>query len=287
MRDVIILGKAGSGQLCPFDAEEIWAVNDTGNMKEFEGKRIDKAFAFDPLPEDIVQKIKASGVPIVSWQPYADIEYPLKKIAAEFGSEYFTNTVSYMLAYALFVGVSRISLYGIDAVASGGIYAMEKSGLEYWIGRAQGAGLKVEVSQGSHLLRTITNEVYGIQNRGALLLYLIERMHLLTLLPETGHYEEMTKVGMLQYQLSIKTTETEKHKVTAGNSTQVGVSTTELSEFVTEYILPEALWTYLAGLLRAVEQKGKLPRQLVSVYEKVVLGGSGEPAGIGIGQGAW
>ena len=68
--------------------------------------------------------------------------YPLDEIINKFNSFFFTNTVSYMIAYALYTGVKEIEIYGVDMVGYEE-YVNQRSSVLYWTGRAEGLGVKV------------------------------------------------------------------------------------------------------------------------------------------------
>src|SRR3990167_4064989 len=125
--DVIILGKSPTGALCPFDADEVWGVNNVAEHPEFKDKKFHRLFAFDFLPKEYTDGMKKYA-PICSFQPYADIPYPLEEVKAAFGTEYFTNTVSYQIALAIYLKVDKLRVYGID-VSFGAHYAQENRGV--------------------------------------------------------------------------------------------------------------------------------------------------------------
>lgn len=68
--------------------------------------------------------------------------YPLDRIIKRYGSSYFTNTISYMIAYAMHKGYREIDLIGVD-VQPFGEWAFERPSIAYWCGRAEGIGVKV------------------------------------------------------------------------------------------------------------------------------------------------
>lgn len=158
MKELIILGKGPSRAFCPFDAE-VWGVNQVCEMIPHEEcKRITKLFAFDDLPL-MIEGMKATGIPIYSWQDFADKEYPYDEIVSRF-RDYFTNTITYMIALAVYEGYEKLRLYGVDQRVETE-YANEKGGVEFWLGVAIGQGIKVEISQGSSLFKTKTGRRYG------------------------------------------------------------------------------------------------------------------------------
>jgi len=93
--------------------------------------------------------------------PYIDRDnYPLKEIIEYFGTDYFSNTVDYAIALALYEGFTEIDLYGVN-LSCLSEYIYLKAGVEYWIGRAQGMGAKVRAYGESSVLKTKDGKLYG------------------------------------------------------------------------------------------------------------------------------
>lgn len=91
---------------------------------------------------------------------YAGIEnYPIKEVMERFDTDYFSNTVDYAIALALYRGYDEINLYGITLSAHD--YAKFKSGVDFWCGYAKGMGVKVKVHGETTVMRTIDGKVYG------------------------------------------------------------------------------------------------------------------------------
>ena len=77
--------------------------------------------------------------------PYMDLEnYPLDEIIEFFGTDFFTNTIDYMLALAIYEGATEINIYGV-AMSTSVEYQYQRPGLHFWIGYAMGKGIKVRV----------------------------------------------------------------------------------------------------------------------------------------------
>lgn len=97
---------------------------------------------------DVVSRINAMKIPLISPYTYEEIPlskpFPLKECVEKFGLCYFTNTISYMIAYALMHGAKELNLYGINQ-ASSSEYFYEKCGVEAWLGVALGMGVKVTI----------------------------------------------------------------------------------------------------------------------------------------------
>ena len=266
MKDIIILGRGQSGK-CDFKADEVWGINGVGD--KYPDGHFDKMFAFDTFPEWYTDNMRKFA-PIVSWRDYADIKYPLKSITKYFKSEYFTNTITYMIALAIYQKVERISLYGIDA-SYGGQYHQDKSGVEYWIGRAIERGIDVVCPKDSHLLRTVTGEVYGGEIGGHVKLQLSERTILTNLLPRVGSYEDMVKVTVITGLLSPKASEGKEHKIGVRTGLD-GITTYACDEDFTRdiWLAPHA-WKYLADILKGLHEEESLPVGATGLYEKLVL----------------
>lgn len=68
--------------------------------------------------------------------------YPLDAIIDRFNSNYFANSIAYMIAYALYNNYDEIYLCGID-LTQGSEYEFERPCVLYWMGMAKGLGVKM------------------------------------------------------------------------------------------------------------------------------------------------
>jgi hypothetical protein len=94
---------------------------------------------------------------------------------------YFTNSISYLIALAIYElkGVEQgsiIGLWGVDmaqqGLQSGSVagwftseYARQRPSVEYWLGIAEGLGIKIHVPDQSDILKTAC--IYGYQHTDA------------------------------------------------------------------------------------------------------------------------
>ena len=79
--------------------------------------------------------------------------YPIEEVVKKLGRDYFTSTVAYALALALCApDVAEIGCWGIDLVHSTE-YGDQRPCAEYWIGRAEAAGIKITIHEESALLK--------------------------------------------------------------------------------------------------------------------------------------
>ena len=181
-KDVIIFGTGPTKVQCPFDTET-WGVNTAYIIIYNMQGRLDKMFiGHNPNPYpiyytledgmrlfpdnwnwDLVDGLAKMGVDVITLHKIPNVQsriYPLKRIIKKFGCAYFTDTICYMLAYAIDKGYEKIRLYGID-MADKEEYKWEKGGIEYWIGYARGLGIKVQIATGSNVCRTKTGRPFG------------------------------------------------------------------------------------------------------------------------------
>ena len=67
--------------------------------------------------------------------------FPIKEIIEFTGSNYFTNSISYMIAYAIYTNASEINIYGVD-MEVGSEYEYERPNVAFWLGFAKAKGIK-------------------------------------------------------------------------------------------------------------------------------------------------
>ena len=130
-KKVAILGKLQSKFNAPFEDEEwdIWTLN--------------KHTDFDKLPRiTLLFDIHAN-------KPYekADItrkNYPFEEAEKLVGGQYFNNSISYMIAYAILKGYEEIALYGMRFDAAHEIRRNgEYQNVREWIFYTKGRGIKI------------------------------------------------------------------------------------------------------------------------------------------------
>ena len=169
---VAIVGFADTRADAPYNDPrwEIWGLNDLhGSIP-----RYDRWFDIHPLdnidqdynlirnrgqtpPETIgTSGLKKLNVPIYMQKRFDDIpnslSFPLKEIkeAFQFG-DYMTNSISYMIALAIYEGYQRIHVFGVD-MAVAGEYTHQRPSCEYWLGVAAGKGIEIYIPPASDLL---------------------------------------------------------------------------------------------------------------------------------------
>jgi hypothetical protein len=187
MKDIIILGMGGTRVDCPFDSE-VWGVN-TGYRQAIQMKgKLDKVFiahrgqeydfADDPIFNfDEFNLLVGVGIEIVSLFDVKEItkitRYPFEEIVKKFDTMYFSDTIAYMIAYALHYNTKyrkdgtlklkepmRIRMYGVD-MHTKDEYATERGGIEYFIGVAKTLGVDFWIHPDSSVCKTTTLQPYG------------------------------------------------------------------------------------------------------------------------------
>lgn len=151
--ELIILGRGSLKEQCPFD-KEVWATVSVLGDKSFQDKPYSKLFIFDrwnadkypDWPDDWkpMQIAKKRELPIVGvgTYPYVTEAYPLFKVRKRFGSLFFMNSISFMLALALYEGYEDIKLWGVWGPCDTMNYLVGRRYVSYWLGVATGMGVK-------------------------------------------------------------------------------------------------------------------------------------------------
>lgn len=147
-------------------ADEVWAINSLGDIVQ-----CDRIFHMDDLK---IQEARAARSPgsnianMVAWlrshpgpvytsrlrEGYAGlVEYPLEAVLNGGGLPYFNNTAAYAIAFAIHIGVKKISLYGIDFTLPN-VHSAEKGRAccEFWLGIAACKGIEINVPEQTSLL---------------------------------------------------------------------------------------------------------------------------------------
>ncbi len=172
-RKIAIIGKAPSSRdLAPYDDEswEIWTLSDL--VPKGQAKRWSRHFEIHPIQwikdrEDgyytWLTEQKAGERPIYLRELCPEIPagvlYPINLITTTFRS-YFTNSVSYMLAMAVFEKPETIGVWGVD-MAQSKEYQRQRPSCEYFIGMAEGAGIEVILPDECDLLQS--SRLYGFE----------------------------------------------------------------------------------------------------------------------------
>lgn len=166
-RNICMLGTAPSTRgLAPLDTEdwEVWCQADYWA----DLKRIDRWFEFAPMKKlvaefpDYLKFLTEAEFPIYMRKAYPELPksqpFPFDEMANDFGPEFMTATVVWMMCQAITEhragqAVGRIGLWGYD-MALDGEYSHQRPGIRHleWIAKQD--GIEVFVPKGSDLLIT-------------------------------------------------------------------------------------------------------------------------------------
>lgn len=150
--------------------DETWGINATGGVLQ-----CDRVFHMDDVriqeirakaePDSNIARmlewIKVHPGPIVTSRAHPDypglVEFPLEAVLNKFQAAYFNSTAAYAVAYAIWLGVKKISLFGVDFTYANSHDAEKgRACVEFWLGIASANGVRLSISKSSSLLDAIT-----------------------------------------------------------------------------------------------------------------------------------
>ena len=158
--------------------DETWTVNTFCNLIEsdrlfhMDDIRVQQARAVKNVRvRAMLESMKQYKGPIITSVPHPDypqcVAFPLTEVITKFGgSLYFNNTMPYAIAYAMLIGVKELTMFGMDYVWPNMAEAEAgRACTEYWIAKAQCAGIVTRVAQSSTLMDARLNaesiQLYG------------------------------------------------------------------------------------------------------------------------------
>jgi hypothetical protein len=174
---------------CPFDTINVWGVNN-GYRQVIELKgHLDKLFIChrdqewdwdgDPVFSwDEQNTLSDSGVEIVSLFKLKNVKkftrIPFKKMCERFDTQYYSDSIAYMIAYALYLNTRidkatglmkliepmKIRMYGVDMFTKDE-YATERGGIEYFVAVAKTLGVDFWIHPNSAVCKTDNGKPYG------------------------------------------------------------------------------------------------------------------------------
>jgi hypothetical protein len=87
------------------------------------------------------------------------LKYPLEDILEKYESRYYLCTFSYMIALAMYMEYKEVYIYGANMLINDDY--VQKYNFEYWLGRAQQAGIKIYTTENCDLLKC--GALYGYE----------------------------------------------------------------------------------------------------------------------------
>ena len=165
MKRIIIVGKGRGREQAP--VTEVWENTDVMAITQM-NLRIPCNFVIDMNDyslwgeSEALEAQASKATAIAQNTPYIDRDsYPLQEIIDRFGTDYFTSTVAYALAWAINQRYDTIDLYGVP-MEHHTEYHAQKPCVEFWVGVAKGAGITVNIhDEYTTLLKSDDGKLYG------------------------------------------------------------------------------------------------------------------------------
>jgi hypothetical protein len=155
-KKLAIVGFASSTRdKAPFDNPEwvVWGLNQLYRHVPRADAWIDIHRDFN-APGKVVEGtdfdgwLKSIPIPVFMAETHPEIptsvRFPLEQIIDKFGADYFTSTISYMIAYGIWAGFTTIGIWGVDLIV-GKEYFHQKACAEFWLGVASASGVEVKL----------------------------------------------------------------------------------------------------------------------------------------------
>jgi len=145
---IILVAKGPGWENAPMEGET-WGVNDLLLRRPvkltFQIHDIDKLSSEKfRIVETEIKEINRLGIPVITREKHklfpTAIPFPYDKMPVQ----YFSNSIAYMIAYAVHRGATEIEMYGV-ALLLEHEYSDQRPCIEFWIGYAIGKGIKVTV----------------------------------------------------------------------------------------------------------------------------------------------
>lgn len=164
----------GRHQYC----DETWVINSYGDvlacdrvfhMDDCRIQEIRAAAQPDSNIAAMLKWLKTHPGPIITSRKHPDypglVEFPLEDVVNDCPNGYFNSTAAYAVAYAVFLGVEKLSLWGCDFTYPNAHDAEKgRACVEFWLGIAAERGIKLTVPKSTTLLdacNTQAERFYG------------------------------------------------------------------------------------------------------------------------------
>lgn len=146
--------------------DETWGINALGDVFacdrifHMDDVRIQQIRAAANPGSNIARMLdwlKFTSTPVITSRAHADYpalqEFPLAEVLTEFPFGYFNSTAAYAVAYALHLGVKKITCFGMDFTYPD-VHDAEKGRacVEFWLGMAAERGIEISVPKTTSLL---------------------------------------------------------------------------------------------------------------------------------------
>ena len=157
--------------------DEVWAINAMGDIVtcdrifHMDDVRIQQARATAAPDSNIavmLEWLKQHRGPIYTSRTHDDypglVPFPLEDVVNSTKYSYFNSTAAYAVAYAIHIGVRKMTLFGMDFTYPN-VHQAEKGRacVEFWLGMAAERGIELSIPHVSSLMDGCTPEdrLYG------------------------------------------------------------------------------------------------------------------------------
>lgn len=146
--------------------DEVWTINALGNVFD-----CDRVFHMDDVriqeirgaakPDGniaaLLPWLKAHPGPVYTSRPHPDypglVPFPMQEVVRDTGYAYFNSTAAYAVAFAVFLKVKKITLFGMDFTYAHSHHSEKgRACVEFWLGIAAARGIKISIPQKSSLM---------------------------------------------------------------------------------------------------------------------------------------
>lgn len=153
-------------------ADEVWAINAMGSVLD-----CDLVFHMDDVriqeirakarPEsniaNMLRWLRTTKTPVMTSFKHADypslIEFPLEDVVNALGRGYFNGTGAYAVAYAIYKGATKLSLFGCDFTYPDAHKAEKGRGcVEFWLGFAAAKGCEIALPANTSLMDSLDDQ---------------------------------------------------------------------------------------------------------------------------------
>ena len=146
--------------------DETWGINALGDVFicdrifHMDDVRIQQIRA-DAKPESNIARmldwLKTTATPVVTSRPHADYpaleEFPLAEVLTMMPLGYFNSTAAYAVAYAIYVGATKITCFGMDFTYADANHAEKgRACVEFWLGIAAARGIELGMPKTTSLM---------------------------------------------------------------------------------------------------------------------------------------
>lgn len=152
----------GRSALC----DEVWTINGLGDvlasdmtfhMDDVRVQEIRSAAKPDSNIAQMLKWMRKHPGPIMTSRVHPDypglVEFPLADVLNKYPMGYFNGTAAYAVAYALFIGVKKISVWGCDFSYANSHDAEKGRGcVEFWLGLAAAKGIEISMPKTTSLM---------------------------------------------------------------------------------------------------------------------------------------